>query len=147
MGPVNGSAFRVPFILAEKRDFIANFKRVNSGCEVNIVSDQERLARFEFNDKSLMPTPIVIVTKDPSDHSSSFDLKIALMLNECASQPLVSVVNCGLSPDRGSVLLVDVPRILRDSGWDTEEQHAASDHDKLFHSVLRLRELNSMVMR
>ena len=61
MGPVNGSAFRVPFILAEERDFISNFKRVNSRCEVNVVSDQECLACFEFNDKSLMTTPIVIV--------------------------------------------------------------------------------------
>ena len=61
MGPVNHAALRVPLIFAEKSYFVANLERINSRCQVNIVGDQDCLARFELNDKSLMPAPVVIV--------------------------------------------------------------------------------------
>jgi hypothetical protein len=61
MCPVNRSALFVPLIFAEKSYFVANVERDNPRCQVNIVGNQDCLARFEFNDKSLVSTPVVIV--------------------------------------------------------------------------------------
>src|SRR6266511_801222 len=101
MRPVNRSALFAPLIFAEKSYFVANVERDNSRCQVNIVGDQDCLARFEFNDKSLMSTPVVIVREEPTDRPRSLHLKIALVLIECASQPLVTFANGALSIDRG----------------------------------------------
>src|SRR6266545_4398757 len=54
MCPVNRSALFVPLIFAEKSYFVANLERDNSRCKVNIVGNQDCLARFEFKDNSLM---------------------------------------------------------------------------------------------
>lgn len=101
MCPVNRSALFVPFIFAKKTYFVANLERDNSRCEVNIVGNQDCLARFEFNDKSLMSIPVVIVRQEPTDPTRSLHLKIALVLIECASQPLVTLANGAAGIDRG----------------------------------------------
>ena len=101
MCPVNRSTLFVPLIFAKKSYFVANLERDNSRCQVKIVGNQECLARFEFNDESLMSTPVVIVREEPSDRPRSLDLKIALVLIECASQPFVTFVNDALRIDRG----------------------------------------------
>jgi hypothetical protein len=101
MCPVNRSTLFVPLIYAEKSYSVANLERDNSRRQVNIVSNQECLAGFEFNDESLMSTPIVIVREEPSDRPRSLDLKVALVLIECASQPLVTFANGARSIDRG----------------------------------------------
>ena len=67
MCPVNCSTLFVPLVLAEKFNFVAGLERDNSRGQINIVGNQECLACFEFNDKSLMSTPIVVVRKKPSD--------------------------------------------------------------------------------
>ena len=101
MCPVNRSALFVPLIFAEKSYFVASLERDNSRCQVNIVGNQECLAGFEFNDESLMSTPVVIVREEPNDRPRSLDLKIALVLIECASQPLVTFASGALGIDRG----------------------------------------------
>src|SRR5262249_15676637 len=104
MGPVNRPALRVPFIFAEKCHFVANFERNNSRCQVNIVDDQDCLARFKLNDKSLMPIPVVIVRSKTNDRPRSLDLKIALVLIKWWSEPLVTFANgtFGINPRRRS---------------------------------------------
>jgi hypothetical protein len=48
-----------------------------------------------------MSTPVVIVREEPNDLPRSLDLKIALVLIECASQPLVTFANGAVGIDRG----------------------------------------------
>jgi hypothetical protein len=101
MCPVNCSAFWVPLILAEKSYVVASLEGDNSRCQVNIVGDQDCLARFKLNDKSLMPGPFVIVRQESSNFPRALDLKIALVLIECASKPLVTFANSPLGTVRG----------------------------------------------
>jgi hypothetical protein len=61
MRPVNCSALFVPLIFAEECYLVANVERDNSRCQVNIMGNQDCLAGFEFNDKSLVAIPLVIV--------------------------------------------------------------------------------------
>ena len=92
MCPVNRSTLRVPLIFSEKPYFVANLERDNSRCQVNVVGNQECLARSQLNDKSLMPASVVVVRKEPSDRSVSLDLYLALVLCEGASLTLVLLV-------------------------------------------------------
>lgn len=99
MRPVNRSTFFVPLVFAEKCDFIANRERDNSRCQVNIMGNQECLARFECNDKSLMPTSVSIIREEPTDGSRSLHLKIALVLRKGMGQTLVTFANSYLAID------------------------------------------------
>ena len=101
MCPVNCSTLFVPLIFAEKPYFIANLERDDSWSHVNVVGNQKRLSGFEFNDKSLMSTAVVIVREEPRDRPRSLDLKIARVLIECASQPFVTLANDAPSVNRG----------------------------------------------
>ncbi|HTG92461.1 MAG TPA: hypothetical protein VL866_07740 [Pyrinomonadaceae bacterium] len=88
---MNRSTFRVPLIFPEKFYFVANLERVNARCQVNIVGDQECLARSQLDDKSLMPAAVIIVREQPSDRSVSLYLSMALAVCKGTSQTLVTL--------------------------------------------------------
>ncbi|HKO97421.1 MAG TPA: hypothetical protein VJU86_10535 [Pyrinomonadaceae bacterium] len=77
---MNRPTLRVPLVFPEEPNFVAHFKVDNSLRQINIVSDQERLTRFQLNDKPLMPTSILVISEEPSDRPRPLDLKMSLVV-------------------------------------------------------------------
>jgi hypothetical protein len=85
MRPMNYAPFPIPVIFPTNRDLVSISQTNYSRCDIDIVSDEECLARAQFQDEPLMPAAIVVVTKNSLDHSAAFDLKVANALFEGAT--------------------------------------------------------------
>ena len=100
MCPVNRSTQRAPVVFAEEANFVAHLEGVNSRRQINIVRNLDGLARFQPNDKPLMPASIVIIRQELNYRSCSFDLKTTLLLSERPSQTLVTFTSIAIAIDR-----------------------------------------------
>ena len=88
--PVNHAAFGVPFILAAERHQVAFAKPDNSRCQIDVVRDEQRLARGKRHDEALMPPSVVVVREHPSHDALPFHLNVAGALLEGAGECLVA---------------------------------------------------------
>lgn len=59
--PVDNATFRIPFIFTIKLHCVTFFHSGYSRSQIDVVSDQQRLASAQPDDKSLMPRSIVVV--------------------------------------------------------------------------------------
>ena len=98
VGPVNHSTFWVPFVFSDKLDPIANFERVDTRGNVDVVGDEKGLTRVHLDNESLMPLSIEIVGEQSGNHASVLNSDAALMLSECRFKYLIVT---GASLNRG----------------------------------------------
>jgi len=78
MRPMNDASFRVPFVFAVERDGISFAEGREPGCEVDVVSNQERLPGRQFQEKALMAAPFIVIRQDLDDDPAAFGLNTAL---------------------------------------------------------------------
>lgn len=90
MCPVNDAAFWIPLVLSIELHKIARIQGSNSGCQVNVVSNQQCPTRGQAQDKSLVAGTVVVVSQELHDPATSLNLKIALALFESLFQDSVS---------------------------------------------------------
>lgn len=67
VGPVDHTAFCIRLVLTQKRDRVANGEICNPRGDVDVVRDQQRLSRRQFDDKPLMPTSRLIIRQYSND--------------------------------------------------------------------------------
>ena len=82
MGPVDETALSIPDVLAKKCDRIAFPQIINPRSQLNVVLDQDRLARCESNDEPLVRAARPVIGEDASDDTFAIDLNIAGTLFE-----------------------------------------------------------------
>ncbi|MDT4955716.1 MAG: hypothetical protein QOJ02_3854 [Acidobacteriota bacterium] len=90
MCPVNHAAFGISFILAAERHHVAFAKPDNSRCQINVVRDEQRLARGERHDEALMPAAVVIIREHPLNNALPFHLNVARASLERAGECFVA---------------------------------------------------------
>lgn len=83
MRPVYEAALLVPDIFSKKADSVTFLYRGYTRCEVDVVLDQDSLARRESKDKPLMRRSHPIVGQYSRHDILTFDLNIALSLLGC----------------------------------------------------------------
>lgn len=74
MGPMNDAPFFVPFVFAEDSHFVAILQAPHSRRQVNIVSDEQRFARFQRHDEPLVPAAVVVIGQYSHDGADCRDL-------------------------------------------------------------------------
>ncbi len=87
--PMNDAALRIPVVFPSKIHFVSHVWARYSWCQVNVVGNEQGLPRAEFQDKTLMPASLVVVSKNLLDHAPAFDLKPASLTLEGASKDLI----------------------------------------------------------
>jgi len=88
---MNHAALLIPFVLAAELHSISLAKTPHSRRKINIMRDNNCLARLKRHDESLMPLPVIVVREDFPDHTSPFDLNVARALLEGASDLLIAL--------------------------------------------------------
>lgn len=63
VSPVDEATAFIPLILAKERHFVAPIQTANTGRNINVVGHQQGLSGFEFENKSLVPTAVIVVSK------------------------------------------------------------------------------------
>lgn len=82
MGPVDGAAILVPFVLAAELDHITDLERRNARCDVDVVRDEQRLAGVQAQDEALVPIAVVVVRERSIDFARADNSDAALMRRE-----------------------------------------------------------------
>lgn len=90
MRPVNYASPRVPFVFAIEFHLISFLECVDSIGQIDVMSNQQRLARLQFDDEALMSTPVFVVGEYCGDGSFSLNLKAASLFGERPGQCLVA---------------------------------------------------------
>lgn len=88
--PMNCAPFRVPFVLPTERHLVSFSQARYSRGDIDIVGDEQGLARSQFQNETLVPAAIAVIRKYPFDYSPAFDLKFAAALFEGAAKDLVA---------------------------------------------------------
>ena len=105
MGPMNKATLLVPDVFAVKADRFAVLEIVDTRRKVNVVLDEDRLARLEFQDEALMRRTRRVIAKNALDGALPRDLDVTLMLLECAfdgtARGRLSRSTCGREPNDG----------------------------------------------
>jgi hypothetical protein len=83
---MDDAALRAPFILAPEHHLIAPSQVRYSRREIDVVGDEQGLARAEFQDEALVPASVVVVWQYPLDHAPALNLKVAGVLLESAAE-------------------------------------------------------------
>lgn len=94
VGPVYHAAFFVPLVFAAELDGIAHLEIGDSGCEVDVVGYQYRLAGGGLKDEFLVAASIVVVREEARDGKRAGDLVIAEALLEGLGEEGVGGVGC-----------------------------------------------------
>ena len=61
MSPVDYAAFRIPVILAIKLNTVSDFQIFNTSCQIDIVSNEYRLAGTGAENEPLMSASVMVV--------------------------------------------------------------------------------------
>lgn len=61
MSPVDYPAFRIPVILATELNTVPDFQIFNTSCQIDIVSDEYRLAGTGAENELLMSASVMII--------------------------------------------------------------------------------------
>jgi hypothetical protein len=88
--PMNDAAFRVPVILPSERHLVSLSQAGYSRRDINVVGDEQGLTRAKFQNETLMPASVIVVRKNSLDHALAFDLKVAGVLFEGATEDPVA---------------------------------------------------------
>jgi len=83
MRPMDYAAFGVPLIHAVERDGVTRFQRGQARREVNVMSDQQRLARSQGQNEALVAAAFVVIRKQLGDYSFACDLAPARLFGKC----------------------------------------------------------------
>ena len=84
--PMNDAPFPAPLILPSERHPVPLSQAGYSRRDIDVVGDEQGLPRAKYQDETLMPTSVVVVTKNSPDHAPAFDLKVAGALFEGATE-------------------------------------------------------------
>ena len=84
MGPVDQTALRVPDVFSKERDRIAFLQVFYPRCKLDVVLNQNCLARWQANDEALMRRTLFVVREDPCDNAFALDLNISSAFFKCA---------------------------------------------------------------
>ena len=74
MRPVYYTATLIPFVNSVKRYFLASLQVRNTWREIDIVRNEQRVARIQPQDESLMSAAISVVRQYPGDGTVSPNL-------------------------------------------------------------------------
>ena len=91
MRPVNDPAFRVPLVLPEEFDRIADVQGRDRRRKVDVVRHQQRLPGRKPQDEALVPAAFVVVGKKFDDFALAPDLKVTLSVLERLCQNHVGI--------------------------------------------------------
>jgi hypothetical protein len=72
--PVDDSALLVPGILAAKLDHVTDVQGCEARRDVDVVSDEERLARSELEYETLVAATFDVIAQDPCHSAGVLDL-------------------------------------------------------------------------
>src|SRR5262245_1974929 len=89
MRPMDGPTFFVPDILTVKADAVAYLESVDARGDIDVVCYQQRLARCNLNDESLVSLPVHIVRQQTNHRTLPFDLYVACSTHERATDSTV----------------------------------------------------------
>jgi hypothetical protein len=78
--PMHHATLPVPFVLADELDRRAGPQPVDSGSEIEVVRDQNRLTRGEPENESLVPCTLDVVFQDLRNDPMATDLNAALVI-------------------------------------------------------------------
>jgi len=63
VSPVDEATAFIPLILAKKQDSVAPIQTIDTGRNINVVGHQQGLSGFEFENESLVPTTVIVISK------------------------------------------------------------------------------------
>ncbi len=63
VSPVDEATAFVPLVLAKERHSVAPIQTINTGRNINVVGHQQGLSGFEFENKSLVPAAVIVISK------------------------------------------------------------------------------------
>jgi hypothetical protein len=87
---MNDAPFRVPFILSSECHLVSLSQARYSRGNIDVVGDEQGLPRAKYQDEALMPASIGVVRENSLDHAPPFDLKVAGVLFEGATEDPVT---------------------------------------------------------
>lgn len=80
MSPMDHPSFCVPLVLSVELDDITLTKRGDPRGKIDVVGDQDCLARIKPNDESLVAAAFVVIREDFGDQSLALNLNVARVL-------------------------------------------------------------------
>lgn len=80
--PVHHAAFRIPLVFAVKGDRITRAQRIDALGQIDVVRHQQGSARVQFDDETLMTTPLVVIGQQLDDHPLPGQLLVAEAIAE-----------------------------------------------------------------
>ena len=89
--PVDHATPWVPLVVAGELDPVSTADARDTRRDVDVVRDQQRLARVELDDEALMPRALDVVRKNADDGGGAGDMKAALPLAVRGREDLVAV--------------------------------------------------------
>ena len=82
VGPVQYSALVVPLVFAAKSHRTPNPKLGNAISDIDVMRNEQRQARIEFEDKPLVPRSLAVVREYPGYCTAAADYHVALARSE-----------------------------------------------------------------
>jgi len=67
VSPMDYPSFRIPFVFSVELESVARTEWVDPRGDIDVVSDQNCLARIETDDETLVATAIVVIRKHLSN--------------------------------------------------------------------------------
>lgn len=106
VSPMNHPSFRVPFVLSVELNSVTFTKRRYPWCEIDVVGNQNCLARTQTDYESLMTTAIDVIRENLCNYSSALNLNVAGVTVESLGQNRVSLsCTCGRRFRRQRIVL------------------------------------------
>ena len=86
MGPMDDAAFIVALEYAVECDGVTHLQGGQARREVDVVSNEQRLAGSKGQNKALVTTAVVVIGKQPCDCALACDLGATLLRGKCGAQ-------------------------------------------------------------
>jgi len=119
MGSVDYASLWIPFIYATEFDAVTDLEGGDARGEIDVMGNEQCLARCQAHNEALMPNSFGIVRKDFRDAATILNRNVALMIGEGGSEYFVASGN-GFDSGRGRLR---VPTVLVDSDIGDRNQN------------------------
>jgi hypothetical protein len=80
----------IPFILTFECNLITSIKAIDSGCQINVMGNQNRLPTTYIQYKSLMPATLIVIWQYPGNPPLALHLNVTSTVRNSPLQSRVS---------------------------------------------------------
>ncbi len=88
--PVDDASPRIPFVFAVKFYPISFLKSIDSIGQIDVMSDQQRLSRLQFDNEALVSAAVIVVGEYRGDDSFILNLNATSPIGKCLGKCLVA---------------------------------------------------------